>query len=156
MEQSHRQLYYFYNENFKPTFVADSSNLQQGEGFTAEDLRQQRRMQEVLRPLGLDAKLQFKALMVFDFFRKHFEGLPVEDTAAGESCVYLLTDSPQSKKTYQNLITAFFGPENASAYLKNVVDLNQFIQMNAHVSPEFSNYFGGFTAEEVEDESDQM
>ena len=52
LEQSRRQMYYHYNENFSDTFVDDRD--------------------ERLKNKGLDYKLKFKVSKVFEFYFKHF------------------------------------------------------------------------------------
>uniref|UniRef100_A0A7S3CNJ9 RNB domain-containing protein n=1 Tax=Strombidium rassoulzadegani TaxID=1082188 RepID=A0A7S3CNJ9_9SPIT len=105
----------------------------------------------------MDLKLQFKILKVFQFYQQHFQGLPIESTGAASeaSCAYILTDSSANRKSYLKMMGEFFGEEFAREFRGCVLDLNHFIALNHEVSPELSNYFGGFEGEAVEESEDE-
>lgn len=72
IEQDQRQIYYFYNENFKDTYIRD--NQFQGK--------------------GLDYKLKRKVGLCYQWYSEHLTGLTESNK------VYLLTDSQKSKQDY--------------------------------------------------------
>ena len=75
-EQEDRRFYYFYNENFAETDTPESE----------------------LRGLGLDAKLTTRVHKVFQFYRRHFQGL------TDVNKVFLLTSNASTKQAYQRLV----------------------------------------------------
>jgi len=69
IEQEQRQIYYFYNENFKETHVKDTQYAGK----------------------GLDYKLKRKMAVAYDWYFQHLQGLTKGNK------VYLLTDSLKAK-----------------------------------------------------------
>ena len=123
LEQDSRQFYYFYNENFRDTFV-DEKNP---------------KVKKILHGKGLDWKLQYKVSKVFEWYFMHLQGLTTE-----ENSVYLLTDNAQTKSVYTSLLSSI---PNAEAY---VIDLNDYIQMHSEMFPELANFMG-FDGEDLHD-----
>lgn len=92
-EQENRRFYYFYNENFAETNTPESE----------------------LRGLGLDAKLTSKVHHVFQFYRKHLQGL------TDVNKVFLLTSNSATKQAYKRLVG-----DDKSAW-DAIYDVNDFV-----------------------------
>ena len=92
-EQEDRRFYYFYNENFAETDTPESD----------------------LRGLGLDAKLTTKVFSVFQFFRKHLQGL------TDVNKVFLLTSNATTKQAYRRLVG-----DDQGAW-DGIYDVNDFV-----------------------------
>ena len=92
-EQGDRRFYYFYNENFVETDTPECE----------------------LRGLGLDAKLTHRVFRVFQWYRRHLEGLT--DT----NKVFLLTSNATTKLAYERLA----GTDAAAR--AGLYDVNDFV-----------------------------
>jgi hypothetical protein len=99
IEQDNRRFFYFYNENFRETYVDDKSLIGK----------------------GLDSKLQAKVFKAFEWYSDHFSGLAEATDKADEPIVYLLTSNPEAKAQYNEFC-------KGKGNLKNgVIDMNDFI-----------------------------
>jgi len=117
-------MFYFYNENHCETavFADDLEKRQKMDDGSAKTFSEG----EFLKQRGLDFKLEFKALKVLKWMIDHFAGIPTL-TGEGEetdNCIYLLTDSPQNRRAYLNMVRDAFGAETEAALKPFIVDLN--------------------------------
>ena len=92
-EQDYRRFYYFYNENFAETDTPEAE----------------------LRSLGLDAKLTSKVFRVFEFYRRHLQGL------TSQNKVFLLTSNAATKLAYKRLV------KDDEASWNAIYDVNDFV-----------------------------
>ena len=82
LEQENRRFFYFYNENFKDTYVDEDQ----------------------LAGKGLDTKQSMKVYQAYEWYASHFTGL-ADAVGRKTPVVYLLTSNTEAKQLYQKLAT---------------------------------------------------